>query len=120
MCVCMYFLKKGGEGGRRGKETSICERYIDWLPLTRPQLGTWPATQTYPLTGNLTSDLSIRRLVLTPLSHTSQGRKMLILTSLYFPLRLFFTLKYVTKIYPLVEIYREKFYPVYIVHFILL
>ena len=28
-----------------GRETSMCERDIDWLPLTHPLLGTWPATQ---------------------------------------------------------------------------
>ena len=49
------------------------ERYINWLPLTRPQPGTWPATQACALTGNQTSDLSVHRLVLNPLSHTTQG-----------------------------------------------
>ena len=39
----------------------------------RPQLGTWPATQTCVLTGNWTSDLSVPRPALNPLSHTSQG-----------------------------------------------
>ena len=63
----------GGEKGReREKDTSMCERYLDELPLTRPLLGTWPATQARALTGNLTSDLSVHRLVLSPLSHTSQ------------------------------------------------
>ena len=46
------FLEKGK---RREKER---ERNIDvWLPLARPQLGTWPATQACALTGNQTSDL---------------------------------------------------------------
>ena len=49
------------------------ERNIDWLPLTCPQLGTWPAAQTCALTRNQTSHLLIRRLVLNPLSYTSQG-----------------------------------------------
>ena len=49
--VLFYFLKdiiysffreeKGGK--KRGRETLKCERYISWLPLSRPQLGTWPA-----------------------------------------------------------------------------
>ena len=40
----MYlFLEKGREG-----EKHQC----DWLPLTRPLLGTWPATQACALTGN--------------------------------------------------------------------
>ena len=51
----------------------MCERNISWLPLTCPQLGTWPATQACALTGNRTSDLSVCRLALNPLSHTSQG-----------------------------------------------
>ena len=48
------------------------KRNIDWLPLTCPQLGTWPATQACALTGNRTGDLSCHRLALNPLSHTSQ------------------------------------------------
>ena len=43
------------------------------LPLTRPLLGTWPAIQACALTGNRTSDPSVLRLALNPLSHTSQG-----------------------------------------------
>ena len=46
-----------------------------WLLLMRLLLGTWPATQACVLTGNGTSDLSIRRQVLNLLSHTSQGQK---------------------------------------------
>ena len=49
----------------------MCEQ----LPLAHPQLGIWPATQSYALTKSQTSDLSLRRLVLKPLSHTSQGRE---------------------------------------------
>ena len=45
-----------------------------WLPLTRPQLGTWPATQACALTGNRTSNALVHRLMLNPLSHTSRGR----------------------------------------------
>ena len=51
----------------------MCERYLDELPLTRPLLGTWPATQARALTGNRTSNPLVRRLALHPLSHTSQG-----------------------------------------------
>ena len=53
----------------------ICERNIDWLPLARPQLGTWPTTQACALTENQTSDPLVHRPVLNPLSHTSQGLK---------------------------------------------
>ena len=56
------FLKKlvlesgeGSEKERRG--TSMCKRNTDWLPLTPPQPGTWPATQAHALTGNGTGDL---------------------------------------------------------------
>ena len=44
-----------------------------WLPLVRPLLGTWPATQACALTRNPTSDPLVRRPALNPLSHTSQG-----------------------------------------------
>ena len=44
------------------------------LPLVRPQLGTWPATQAWALTRNRTDDLLVHRLALNPLSHTIQGR----------------------------------------------
>ena len=51
------------------------ERDINQLPLTPPQLGTWPTTQACALTGNQTSNLLVHRPVLNPLSHTSQGNK---------------------------------------------
>ena len=61
-------------GGRKsGRETSVCERNIDQLTPTQPQLGTWPTTQACALTGNQTSDLSVCRMMPNPLSHTSQG-----------------------------------------------
>ena len=56
-----------------GRETLMCERNIHQLPLSHPQLGTWPTTKACALTGNQTGDLSVCRLVLNPLSHTSQG-----------------------------------------------
>ena len=49
------------------------ERNIDQLALTRPQLGTWSATQECVLTGTQTRDLLVRRPAFNPLSHTSQG-----------------------------------------------
>ena len=69
----ILLLERGKGGWKRGRETSMCKRYIDRLPLTCPQPGTRPATQACALTGNRTSDLSVHRLVLNPLSHTSQG-----------------------------------------------
>ena len=44
-----------------------------WLPLAHPQPGIWPATHACTRPGNRTNDPLIRRLVLSPLSHTSQG-----------------------------------------------
>ena len=59
------FRERGKEGEREGN--------INQLPLAHPQPGTWPTTQARALTGNWTSDLSVHRLVLNPLSHTSWG-----------------------------------------------
>ena len=63
----IYLFRERGREGER-------ERNIDvWLPLMCPQLGTWPATQACALTGYQTSNPLLRRPVLNPLSHTSQG-----------------------------------------------
>ena len=64
----IYLFLERGE--KREKER---ENDIHWLPLSCPQLGTWPTTQSCALTGNQTSTLLVCRLVLNPLSHTSQG-----------------------------------------------
>ena len=50
----------------------MCERNIDQLP-HMPLVGTWPTTQACALTGNQTHNLSVYRLVLSPLSHTHQS-----------------------------------------------
>ena len=42
-----------------------------WLPLKRPLLGTWPATQACALTGNRTSELSLCRMTPNQLSYFS-------------------------------------------------
>ena len=69
---CLFvFRGMGREREREGKK--MCERNTDWLSVTRPQLGTWPATQACALTENWTSDLWVHTPVLNPLSHTSQG-----------------------------------------------
>ena len=62
-----------GRVGERAGEKHGYERYIDWLPLSRPQSGTWLAPQACALTGNQTCDPLVRKLALNPLSHTSQG-----------------------------------------------
>ena len=48
---------------------------IDRLPLARPQLGTWPATQACALTGNQTTNPLVHSPSLNPLNHISQGKK---------------------------------------------
>ena len=58
----------------------MCERNIDRLPLSHPQLGTWPTTQACALAENPTSDLSVPRLAFSPLSHTSRGHPISDLT----------------------------------------
>ena len=67
--VLFIFRERGKEG-----ETHQCVRERNnQLLLTRPQLGTWPTTQTCALPGNRTSHLLVHRWALNPLSHTSQG-----------------------------------------------
>ena len=61
------FLERGREGEREGENINVR------LPLAHPLLGTWPATQACALTGNQTGNLLDCRLVLNPLSYTSQG-----------------------------------------------
>ena len=51
----------------------MCERNIHWLPLARPPLGTWPATQACALTGDQIGNLSVYKITCNSLSHTSQG-----------------------------------------------
>ena len=62
-------------GAMKGPQT---ERERDHKAASHaPPLGTWPATQACALTGNQTSNPSVHRLVLNPLSHTSQGKTKL-------------------------------------------
>ena len=48
----IYFQREGKGGGKRGRETLMWERNIDWSPLARPQLSTWPTTHACALTWN--------------------------------------------------------------------
>ena len=64
----IYLFLERGLGREKDRK-----RNIERLPLTYPQLGTSLATQACVLPGNQTSDLSVCKLVLHPLSHTSQG-----------------------------------------------
>ena len=49
--ILFIFRERGRKVSRRGRETLICQRNPDWLPLILPQLGTWPVTQACALTG---------------------------------------------------------------------
>ena len=51
-----FFLKILFIFRERGRKEKEKERNIVWLPLTRPLLGTWSATQACALTGNRTGD----------------------------------------------------------------
>ena len=68
----IYLFLETGEGREKERERNISV----WLPLMCPTTGDlaqWLATQECALTGNRTSDPLVHRLVLSPLSHTSQG-----------------------------------------------
>ena len=75
--VFIYLFLGRGKGREKERERNI---HV-WLPLTCPFLGTWPATQACALTGNSTGDPLVCRLVLKPLSYTSQGSKTLLYIS---------------------------------------
>ena len=62
------FLERG-EGTEKERERNISV----WLPLMRPLVGTWSATQACALSGNQAGDPLVCRQALNPLSHTSQG-----------------------------------------------
>ena len=80
----LLIILDGGEGRKRGRETSIC----GCLSCT-PPLGIWPATQACALTGNRTSDSLVHRPELHPLSHTSQGNGFILINEerkqIFFP-----------------------------------
>ena len=61
-----FFIFREGMGRREGNINV-------WLPLESPLLGIRPTTQVHTLTGNQNRDPLVHRLVLNPLSHTSQG-----------------------------------------------
>ena len=58
---------------RRERREKEREKNINvWLSHARSILGTWPESQAHALTGNRTSNPLVCRLVLNPLSYTSQ------------------------------------------------
>ena len=74
----IYLFLDRGEGREKKRERNINV----WLPLEHPLLRTWPATQACALTGNQTGGPLVCRLVLSPLSLTSQGEMTIFLTQL--------------------------------------
>ena len=69
--IFYLFIFRQREGRKKERKRNINV----WLPLVRPHLGTWPTAQSCAMTGNRTGNPSVHRLVLNPLSHTSQGYK---------------------------------------------
>ena len=67
----LYLFLEGG--GRERNIHMLCDTNSNQLhPSPHPKLGTWPTAQA--LTRNQTCNLLVHRLVLNPLSHTSQGK----------------------------------------------
>ena len=57
MIYLLYLFIERKEGGRRrGRETLMCKKNINRLPLTHAQQRTWPTTQACALIRNWTSD----------------------------------------------------------------
>ena len=69
----LLLLERGGREKERERNIRYWCVRIHRLSMSYPQLGTWPLTQACALTRNRTSDLSVCRPVLNPLSQTSQG-----------------------------------------------
>ena len=67
----IYFYTEGKGGRERERNINV------WLSLMCPLPGTWPVTQACILIGNWTSNPLVCRLVLNPLSHTSQASLIL-------------------------------------------
>ena len=65
----MYLFLERGVGKEKEKERNINV----WLLLVCLQLGIWPSTRAYALTGNRTGDPLVCRPVLNSLSYPSQG-----------------------------------------------
>ena len=65
--IYLFLERRKGRKKEREKNVNV------WLPFAQPPLGTWPVTQACALTGNWTGEPLVCRLVLNPLSHTSQS-----------------------------------------------
>ena len=89
MFVCFIFRERGREARKRGRETSVYERYLNRLPLACLQPETWLATQACALTGNQTDKPLVPSPALSPLRHTSLGINSVFNMSFFFPLAAF-------------------------------
>ena len=78
----IYLLLERG-GGREKEKHQGARDTSDRLPLTCPQLGTWPTTQACALTGNQTGDPLVCTPALNPLGYTSQGQFGFIYFTIY-------------------------------------
>ena len=67
-----YSFLEAGRGREKEKERNIDVRNTKWLPLICAPMGTEPAAQVCPLTGNRTGDVSLCGMMFSQLSHTSQ------------------------------------------------
>ena len=76
-CICLFLERGEGRGRDRERNINVWEIHRSVASRTPPHwgpgLGTWPTTQACALTRNQTGNLSVCRLALNPLSHTSQG-----------------------------------------------
>ena len=66
----LFIFRKRRREGEREKHQCVFASHA-------PLLGTWPATEARALTGNLTHNLLVPRLALSPLRHTSQGLEII-------------------------------------------
>ena len=71
----LFFRERGREGEREAEKYQCVRETSIGCLLHTPPLGTWSATQACAVIGNRTSNLLVCRLVLSPLSHTTQGWK---------------------------------------------
>ena len=81
-----YWLQRGKRGQKRGRETSTWERNIDGIPLAHAPTGHRTVTQARALIGNQTWELSIGGMMPNQLSHTGQGRTLILSNPMYWKL----------------------------------
>ena len=75
---CSLIFKEGGKDRGREGEKQWCEKHRSVASCTLPTRDLSSATRACALTGNQTSNLSVCRPALNPLSHTSQGSSFIL------------------------------------------